>query len=285
MSRIVWLASYPKSGNTWLRAFLANFENDGSAPANINNLALGGISSSRPLADDALGIECADLTHEEIDLYRPAFYRSMAARSAHTLLVKTHDAYTINSEGEPLFPSDVTKGVLYLIRNPLDVAVSFAYHRAEAFDETIARMGRESSAFADRPDRLHIQLRQRLLSWSGHVLSWLDQRALRLHVMRYEDMCLHPIKTFMGAVRFLGMDENPDRVRRAVDFSSFEKLRCQEQKFGFKESPHGTAAFFRNGRAAAWRDALTNSQAERVMSDHGEVMGRFGYLSRAGAAQ
>ncbi|MEJ2083836.1 MAG: sulfotransferase, partial [Acidobacteriota bacterium] len=38
MTGIVWLASYPKSGNTWLRAFLMNFLDPGKRPVDINQL-------------------------------------------------------------------------------------------------------------------------------------------------------------------------------------------------------------------------------------------------------
>src|ERR1700691_997320 len=109
MNRIVWLASYPKSGNTWLRAFLCNFERGGDIPASINELNNGIISSDRSMADNALGVECSDLTPREIDLVRPAIYQRIAEQSPETLYLKTHDAYTLNANAQPLFPADVTK--------------------------------------------------------------------------------------------------------------------------------------------------------------------------------
>jgi aryl sulfotransferase len=278
MSRIVWLASYPKSGNTWLRVFLANFQSDNGTPADINNLKDRGISSDRQMVDEALGVKCSDLTPEEVDRYRPAVYRRLASRSEEPLYIKTHDAYILNSEGEPLIPSDATGSAVYLVRNPLDVSVSFARYTAKTIDETIDRMGRETAGLSDRHDRLHFQLRQRLLSWSQHVLSWLDQSAIRLHVMRYEDMCRQPVEIFAGAMRFLGLEDNLERVRRAASFSSFEGLRQQELDHGFKGKPLAAASFFRSGRAGGWHEALTRNQVERLVHDHGPVMRRLGYL-------
>jgi hypothetical protein len=282
MSRIVWLASYPKSGNTWLRAFLCNFERGGYSPASINELNNGIISSDRSMADNALGVECSDLTPREIDLLRPAIYQSMAKQSPDTLYLKTHDAYTLNANAEPLFPADVTGGVLYVVRNPLDVAVSFAHHERKTLDNSIDLMSRETMTIAYPGEKLSFQLHQRLLSWSSHVLSWLDQDAVRLHLMRYEDMCQQPEEVFAAAARFLGLGDDRERVRRAVEFSSFETLRRQEHEYGFKEKPRRAASFFRSGRTGTWREALTTRQIEKLVRDHGTVMGRLGYLSEDG---
>lgn len=66
MNRLVWLASYPKSGNTWFRAFLANLLADSNVPVDINNLGIGPIASSRGALDSTLGYDSSNLTHEEI---------------------------------------------------------------------------------------------------------------------------------------------------------------------------------------------------------------------------
>jgi hypothetical protein len=285
MSRIVWLASYPKSGNTWLRVFLANFERDNGQPADINALELGGAASSRSLFDSALGVESSDMTEEEIECHRPEAYRYLAARSARTLYLKTHDAYTFTSAGEPLFPADATRGAICVIRNPLDIAVSSAHHFTKTVDEAIENLALETMALAANKDRLRTQLKQNLLSWSLHVLSWLDQIAIPVHVMRYEDMSLRPIETFTAAVRFLGLPDDVDRVRRAVAFSSFDVLRQQEETRGFKERLHGSPSFFRQGRTGAWRDVLNEEQAARIIRDHGPVMRRLGYLSENGCVE
>jgi len=282
MSRIVWLASYPKSGNTWLRVFLTNFQRDSGRPVDINALEFGTEASDRNLLDSALGVESADMTEDEIEEQRPAASRCLAARSARTLYLKTHDAFRLTCVGEPLIPADVTRGAIYITRNPLDVAASFAHHLDKSVEETIERLARETMTLEGSGTRLVVKLRQRLLSWSTHVLSWLDQGIIPVHLMRYEDMSLRPVETFTEAVRFLGWPDDVDRVRRAVTFSSFDVSRQQEQAGGFKERIPGTASFFRMGRTGAWRETLTSQQVERVIRDHSPVMRRLGYLSEIG---
>jgi aryl sulfotransferase len=282
MSRIVWLASYPKSGNTWLRVFLSNFQHDDGHPVDINNLELGIVASDRNLFDSVLGVESSDMTEEEIDYYRPRAYRYLAAQSAETLYMKVHDAWGFTSAGDPLIPAAATSSAIYVTRNPLDVAISFAHHLRKSVAETIDRMADETMALSVDKGRLRTQLKQRLLSWSGHALSWLDQRAIPMHVIRYEDMSHRPVETFASAVRFLGWEEDLDRVRRAVAFSSFEILQEQENAHGFKERQSGPALFFRQGRAGAWREVLTEAQVAQIVRDHGPVMRRLGYLSADG---
>jgi aryl sulfotransferase len=278
VSGIYWLASYPKSGNTWLRALLTNYRGDGGEPATLDELEGAGVASSREVFDDCTGLESADLTPRQIDHYRPSVYETLAVESDEPLFLKIHDAYTYNDDARPIVPKQATAGAIYLIRNPLDVAVSYAHHRNRPIDDTICVMRRYDAMLAGS-DRPTDYLPQRLLSWSGHIRSWVDEAGLNLHVVRYEDMVRAPVETFAGAVRFLGLDFDLDRVRRAVEFSSFAELQSQELAHGFCEKPPTAPSFFREGRAGAWRAHLTDAQVQQVIADHHAVMCRFGYLS------
>ena len=282
MSQIVWLASYPKSGNTWLRVFLTNFLRNDGQPADINALEMQANAANRHVVDHALIVESSDLTEDELAWYRPEAYRILARRSRETLYLKVHDAYTRSADGEPLIPADVTRGAVYLVRNPLDVAPSLAHHHATTLERTIELMGSDEGALVSGRTRLYPQLKQRMLTWSRHVLSWIGQTAIPVHLMRYEDMLRQPVETFSAALRFLGLPDSADRVRMAVGFSSFHHLRGQEQAHGFNEKPPKAQSFFRLGRAGSWRESLTEAQIEKIIADHGAVMRRLGYLTEDG---
>jgi aryl sulfotransferase len=269
---IVWLASYPKSGNTWLRAWLTNYWQDTGTPADINALLGGPIASDGQVFDREVGVEASDLTAEEIERYRPGVYRRLAAQHTKTLFMKVHDAYTRTSTGDPLFPADVTQGAIYLMRNPLDVVV----------DPIVTQMASATAFFWAAPTRLPAQLRQRALTWSGHVCSWVDGADFPVHVMRYEDMVLHPRETLTTVIRFLGLPDDAMRLHNALTFSAFNCLQAQERTKRFAECASTATLFFRQGRIGAWREVLTDTQVHRVLSDHGMVMQRFGYLTPAG---
>ena len=221
MGNIYWLASYPKSGNTWTRTLLTNFLRNADQPADINSLDGGPIASARQVFDDHVGIEASDLTQDEIERYRPFVYEQMSAQATEPLYLKVHDAFTYTRYGYPLISKAATAGVVYLLRNPLDVAVSFAHHSATTVERMVRKMGEPDFAFVEKPQRLHSQLRQRLLTWSGHVTSWVDEPGLRVLVMRYEDMQADTATVFTSIVRFCGLDDDPARIARAVDFSRF----------------------------------------------------------------
>ena len=121
--------------------------------------------------DDLVGVGASELTPAEIDRLRPDVYRRMAEATELTGYHKVHDAYTFTADGRPLFPPDATRGALYFVRNPLDVAVSYSHHLHTDIDTTITCMGRRGHCFAAGTERLHGQLRQRLLTWSEPAVS------------------------------------------------------------------------------------------------------------------
>ncbi len=281
MSGIYWLASYPKSGNTWFRSFLFNLQQNGDAPADINELSTGKIGAHRDWLDEVLGFDTAELDHEEIDRLRPEVYR-WSLRDNDVGYHKIHDAYTYPSSGHPLVSCEATLGALYILRNPLDVAPSAANHWNLNIDETIERMGQHDMALARNRKGLPTQVRQRLLTWSEHVLSWVDAPGLNRLIIRYEDMLKDPMTTFTQASHFLQLPTDSARIEKAVRFSDFKVLSQQEADKGFKERPVKAKRFFLNGQSGGWRNKLTPDQVQRIITDHREVMFRFGYIDASG---
>lgn len=282
MIGIIWLASYPKSGNTWFRVFLTNLLRDADTPASINELEHTPIASARGIFDNNIGIEASDLTADEIDRLRPELYIHLAENATEPLFMKIHDAYTDVAENMPLIPHTATGGALYFIRNPLDVAVSFAHHSGWDYDTAVSRMADDTFAFCRRPDRLHNQLRQKLLSWNRHVLSWVDAAPFPVCLLRYEDMKSLPLETFKIAVRFAGLPHTREQIQKALEFSSFDVVQQQEEAEGFHEKSPAANRFFRKGKIGSWREELNEAQVRRIVHDHREVMQRFGYLDENG---
>jgi len=280
MAGIIWLASYPKSGNTWLRAFLHNLMRNASEPIEpnrLNELTLGD-GMARFFAAHTKGRATIDMGLDEIAALRGRVQRDLAATSPDSVFVKTHNWLGVD-HGHPCIDMSVTAGAIYVVRNPLDVAPSLADHFGMSVDQAIAQM-------AD-PNARTLNLKHRvpdvMNSWSNHVRSWTAQRNARLHVMRYEDMLAKPKLAFTQLAGFLGLPASADRIERAIRFSSFDTLSSLERSKGFVERSSHSKAFFRQGQAGSWRHILTPEQVQRLAADHQEQMKIFGYWPLAPA--
>ncbi len=279
MAGILWLSSYPKSGNTWLRAYLANLFRDPARPIPINELP------NHVLGDNFLlhyeqftGKKAEDLSAEEIRGLRPRIHEWFAQSKGDTVFVKTHNACVL-ADGQALITPAATAGAIYLIRNPFDIAISFADHYQVSLQRAVDLLCDDTYTLPAIPG----QLEQVLMSWSSHVKSWTKAPDMRLHVMRYEDMSAKPFKAFSALSKFLDLPKEPERVKRAIRFSAFRELKSQEDKGGFLEArPDGKAKFFRAGKTGGWRKALSEAQVAQLIEAHGEVLREFGYLSGSG---
>ncbi|GAB0118945.1 sulfotransferase domain-containing protein [Acidisoma sp. 7E03] len=275
MGQLLWIASYPKSGNTWVRAFLHNYIRAGDRPQDINDLTAlttGESAAARYQPHDPRPATAYSIA--DVQRLRPIVHREMAAARPGITFVKTHNALLV-VEGVQTITKEVTAGCIYVLRDPRDVAVSFSRHLGLSLDRTIAFMADPEAATGGTESSVYV----RLATWSAHVHFWTRRPSPQLHVLRYEDMLADAAGAFGGLVRFLGEAPEPARLARAVAFSDFAVLRAQEAAHGFVEQPAQSAdAFFRVGQAGQWRQVLSPAQAARIERDHGAVMQRFGYL-------
>ncbi len=280
MSGIIWLASYPKSGNTWLRAFLANYLCNGAQPVAINDLPqfIYGDSHAKHY-EQLAGRPLAELSAEEIAALRGRVHLWLAGSKPHEVFVKTHNAIG-RMDAAPTITRAATAGAIYVIRNPCDVAVSFAHHYQVPVSRAVELMGQEDNILPPSDG----QVAQFLSSWRHHVKGWTETMGLTLHLMRFEDMLRAPHETFAKLVAFLGFEEEPARLERAIAFSSFRELAEQERTGGFVEArPDHKSLFFRAGEIGQYRGALTDAETQHIIAANRDVLAKYGYLNREDA--
>lgn len=273
---IVWLSSYPRSGNTWTRNFLYNLLSlqQGGEPGRIQNLheySLWDIAA--PRFKKVLGKEVQSASREEIAAARPQVQKRIVAEANGAVLVKTHNALVLD-RGVPTINMKVTSGAVYIVRNPLDVAISFAHHFNIDIDTAIERMSQPGLETDVHEHVVH----EVYGSWSENVMSWTRKSHPAIYVMRYEDMLLLPQATFRGLANHLLIGATDDEIDCAIDLSAFEKAKEQEKQKGYRERPIQSLAFFRQGGTGQWREVLSGAQIARLVAAHREQMARFGYL-------
>ena len=280
--KIIWLASYPKSGNTWFRAFLTALLNDGEL--DINEMKTDGIFSSRAIFENRTDTDSTELYEEEVKNMLPGVFCDLASdcHKEH-LFIKIHDAYTMNANNIPVVPAGPTICAMYFIRNPLDVAASFASHNASTINDAIKLMNNPMGCMAKQKGNYNVlnQFPQLTLSWSGHVESWTGNLPFPVMVLRYEDMLADTLATFTKAIEFTGITVEPGQIEKAIAASKFEQLQQKEQAKGFSEKTIFSKRFFRKGQTGGWKNELTEDQAQLIIAHHEAIMKKYNYTMAA----
>ncbi len=277
---LIWLASYPKSGNTWMRVVLGAllFGRARAGATDINELEIIDHAGNRGLIEAISACPSSELHADEINHLRPAGFRLLAENRSGLSVVKVHDAYRTRSGLASPFPTDVSAQVIYIVRNPLDVSVSLAAHLGVSLDEAIAIMD-DDFILGPEESALGPQLPQHLGSWSDHVRSWTAQDDFPIQVVRYEDMIRDIKAELVRIVKMLGLPATSDDVLAAAAAGDFDRLQLAESQAGFREKPASLKGrFFRSGRAGGWREILSSGQVDRLTERHSDMMDQFGYL-------
>lgn len=259
-----WLASYPKSGNTWVRT-LVDALVTGEDPR-LNHLA-----ASTRSGDPILGLSPSAFTVEEL---LPISRRATLAQAPESgfRLLKTHAAWLPGEDGYPTRWQPVGARAIYLTRDPRDVAVSWAHHLSTTHEQAVDAM-RDGMPFdADRLDPM-----SELPSWSEHVRSWLDQEDVPTLVLSYERLQEDTVACVLEIADWLSLAATRPEAEAAVERCGFAHLAAQEVMTGFVEAPSHGRAFFRRGVVGAWRTELEPELVTRVESEHAEIMERCGY--------
>ena len=278
---IVWIASYPKSGNTWMRVYLYHLMRlmNGLPRAENDLHALDKASTYEArlvgLFEEMLGKPLATASRQEVAIIRPQVHAAIVQRTGSISLIKTHAA--LGQLGNiPTHNLAVSSGTIYIVRDPRDVAISLAAHNGSTIDSAITDMATPSYG-TQNTDQTAFEVWG---SWSENALSWTDKPHEAVLVVRYEDMLADPTPTFTGVAAHLRQKPAPEHIAEAIELSSFKELRDAEIAAGdFRERSERADRFFREGRAGEWRDTLTPEQVERIADDHREMMTKFGYLT------
>jgi hypothetical protein len=273
MGKIIWLASYPKSGNTWLRTFLHNLLRNPPEGYDINKITDFSFGdSTNQIFEPFLKKPWDQWSVDDVAETRWHAQRYICMRRHDDTFVKTHNVLA-DYLGKPLIYPDFTAGAIYILRNPLDVCVSLASHYSVSLDDAVETLCNDQNGTKSN-SRIVYEVHS---SWSFHVSSWTAVPEPGKLIIRYEDMLDQPSDTFNKVSRFLGLNPTPERLQRAIANSTFDKLRQQEDKTGFNERSPKADRFFRVGKAGQWRQALDQRQIDRLVGAHHEQMARFGY--------
>lgn len=237
----VFLTSYPRSGNTWTRFLVGNlvYQNEPVTFLNVERL----VADMYKHSDRTLR-----------NLPRPR-------------IMKSHECF------DPRY-----KRVIYVVRDPRDVAVSNYYWEMK---QRSVMENYPMEAFVSR--WMEPAYWPRLGSWGEHVTSWLSTREGKkgFLLLRYEDMLADPERNLTKIAGLLGIEPKPERLARAADLSSASRMRSLEKEQGDKwvqtRYTRQDKQFVRKASRGDWRTTLPAESVQMIEAEWGEIMKHLGY--------
>tara|TARA_B100000900_G_C20474682_1_gene672867 strand:+ start:266 stop:1078 length:813 start_codon:yes stop_codon:yes gene_type:complete len=268
---IIWLASYPKSGNTWVRSFLCHYIYGNNE--NFNFKLLDNIKKF----PDINVIKNLKINYENTNelIQNWTVMQDFINLNNKLNFLKTHNAFcTIN--GNSFTNSTNTLAAIYVVRDPRDVLISFSNHLNFDLHKTLEIM--KSDEYWETEDKFN-NFRSALFgSWKTNYKSWFSQNTLETLLIRYEDLISNPFENFSKIIKFL---ENKTKIiydKNSIELSinqtKFENLSKLEKKNGFEEATNNL--FFRKGSSKQWIN-LDKKLISDLEENFGDLMKDLNY--------
>ena len=282
---IIWISSYPRSGNTWVRAFLSTylyskksstvFENIKKITnfPNINQFQ--GIFEINKFSEEELkDKKKKDKKKFEISKYWISAQKKINLNKEITFL-KTHN-FGGSLEGNDFTNLENTLGAIYIVRDPRSVAVSNSYHNNISFNQSVDDL-LDEKIFATNEGNL-LEFRS---SWRVNYLSWKNRTYPKL-ILRYEDLHSDTFQNFKKILNFINDFQKTDiidtKIKQAMDLCDIKNLSKLEDSQGFHEKLLNEEKFFRKGLVDEWKSKLEEHQVKKIEKAFFKEMKELKYL-------
>ena len=234
---IFWIASYPKSGNTWLRALLSSYyySNDGNFNQNLLQ-KIGQFPEKKYFMNynyDSKVI--TDTSRFWIEA------QNKINKDKKIRFFKTHNILgAIN--GNSFTDKSNTIGALYIIRDPRNILTSLQNHYELTQDEALKFMLNEKKFIHDFHKENDFSDFQFISSWEKNYKSWIKQNNFPVKIIKYEDLSSNPFEIFKETIKFIEKTLNTqnsiniEKCKNSIKTTSFQKMKIIEKEKGFLES-------------------------------------------------
>jgi len=280
---IIWIASYPKSGNTWVRSLLASYLYSNNGVFNFDLLKKIKQFPSKKSFEFFL----KDFTDiKKISDYWIAAQERIRFFNKETIFLKTHSALC-TLENNPFTNKRNTKAVIYIVRDPRNVITSLAHHYSLNIDQAFDFINdKNRMLLKNEYGQGNFGIATVLGNWSEHYKSWKNINFAPILIVRYEDLINDVKKTFMSILNFLSnltkIEIDEKKIINTIDSCRFDVLSNKEKNEGFIESvDHKESGkklkFFNLGKKNNWKNLLDPKIEEQIRFKFNKEMKELGY--------
>mgnify|MGYP001329183682 CR=1 FL=1 len=292
--QIFWIASFPKSGNTLMRAIIASlfFTKDGSFKFDL-------LKHIPQFEKTELVYKNKKIFGNDFDKINspPVFYKyirnlqndkSLGILNQDFIFLKTHSGL-FNVGGHSFTSISKTKGIIYIVRDPRDVCLSWSRHYNISVDRSIENIQSDilNSNWVEPKEKkffnLNLGPKSFISSWDKHIYSWTSNKwEVPIKIIRYEDLVYNKKKILIEIIDFFKKNFNYQiqKTEKKIDgiliSTDFNKFKREEKRRGFIEAT-GKNSFFSVGEKDQWRKKLTKKQLEKIEKKFGKIMKKFNY--------
>ena len=282
---IIWIASYPKSGNTWIRSLISSylFSKDGVFNFDLLN-HIEQFSSSHLIKNDIKKTHYQDRISKN---WIPS--QKLINKDKKIRFYKTHNAMcSIN--GNYFTDKENTLAAIYIVRDPRNLVLSLSHHYQLDFEKSFIFLSNKRKIIfpvnindnSKDPEDFNF-----LSDWSTHYNSWKNIKFCPIKIIKYEDIVKDPKKNFISVLNFLSnfikIDIDERKIKNCLKTTDFNSLSKLENKQGFIESVSSTKnqkkiKFFNKGKKNDWKKLLNNKIAKKIENTFNSEMKELNYL-------
>ena len=264
---IIWLASYPKSGNTWVRSLLSAYYYSKNGNFNFELLKNIDVYPQQKYFDVKID------KPGEINSYWDISQEKIISKKKIKIL-KTHNSL-LELNGKNFTKPQYTLGIIYIVRDPRNVITSLKNHYDLDYEQSLDFMLNEKKYIYDIREKNDYADFHFLSSWSNHYKSWINNNLFKKMVIKYEDLENDTSKTLKNLIIYINslfqVNEKIDEIKinNCIKTTSFEILKHKEKKEGFSENVYSEKTkkkidFFHLGSKNKWREVVPKEFHEKI---------------------
>ena len=279
---IIWLASYPKSGNTWVRSFISTLINTENGNSDLRNLRLIPQYPARSMFKNLIN------NYEDLHEIKKQWIPSQDIINLKNKLIffKTHHI-NCNIDNFEFTNLQNTAGVIHIVRDPRNVITSIKNHyHISNFNEALNFIFNEKNCigFAKNNQITENVFPTIISSWKNHYNSWKKMKKNYL-LIKYENLLNYPevefkkISSFIS--KFLDLKFDEEKILNSIETNSFENLKNQEREGKFDEKVSNKNIkkdFFYLGKKNNWKELLSKDDIEKINQKFEVEMKELGYI-------